>query len=98
MEPRKRFDKLLAKCKDDPAYVYEGVLLDIAEKISVLMAAQNMTRSELAISLACSSSYITKLLRCSGNPTLKTLFRVSNALGSRLSVYMTTRTARQGKC
>lgn len=56
MEPKKRFDKLLAKCKDDPGYVYEGLLLEIAEKISVLMVAQNMTRSELAKSLACSTS------------------------------------------
>ncbi len=98
MDPKKRFDKLMAKCKDDPGYVYEGLLLDIAEKISVLMATQNMTRSELAKSLACSTSYIMKLLRCSENPTLKTLFRVSNTLGARLSLYMTPRTAKQGKC
>lgn len=88
MGPKERFNKPLERCKDDPEFVYEGLLLGTAEKIAALMGDQNTTRKDLAKALSCSPAYITKLLRGSENLTLKKLFDVSRALHAQLSIDM----------
>ncbi len=95
MEPKERFNKLLEKYKDDPEFMYEGLLLSTVEKIATLMDDQNMSRTDLAKALSCSPAYITKLLRGSENLTLKKLFDVSRVLNAQLSIDMVPQAGNQ---
>lgn len=91
MEPKERFNKLLDKYRDDPEFIFQGLILRVSERIVTLMNDQNMTRTDLAKALSCSPAYITKLLRGSENLTLRKLFEVSRALGAELSVNVEAR-------
>ena len=91
MEPKERFEKLVAKYKDDPEFEYEGLVLSIAEKIALLIDDRHMTRTELAKALSCSPAYVTKLLRGSENLTLKKLVEVSHALRAKVSIDLIAR-------
>ncbi|HEY9166393.1 MAG TPA: helix-turn-helix transcriptional regulator [Candidatus Kryptonia bacterium] len=91
MEPKERFNQLLDKFKDDPEFIFQGLILRVSEDIASLLKTQNMTRGKLAEKLNCSAAYVTKLLRGSENLTLKKLFEVSRALNAEFSVHMSAR-------
>jgi transcriptional regulator with XRE-family HTH domain len=73
---RSRFDEW----RDDPDYLYEGVVLELTEQIVARMKERGIRRSDLADRLGTSRAYVTKLLDGQDNMTLKTLARVANAL------------------
>lgn len=79
----KWFSEQLLKYEDDWEYNLERALLDITEQISKQLEKEKLTRSKLARILGVSRSYISQLLNGKPNLRLRTLFKVSYALGLR---------------
>lgn len=67
-------------------YRLEKNLFEVAEQVSELLECQGLTRSELAQRLAVTPAYITKLLNGNPNLTIKSLLRLSDALGQTLDI------------
>ena len=86
---RSRFEEW----KDDPDYIYEGLVLDFTEQVVGKMIATNLRRSELAERLGTSRAYITKLLDGQENMTLKTIVRVATALDLKVDLKLRPREA-----
>lgn len=53
-----------------------------------MMEEQGVTRAELARRLGASPAYVTQLFRALFNPTLLTLAKVADALGTRVSLHL----------
>ena len=75
-----RLQRRFEEWKDDPDYIYEGLVLDFTEQVVAKMIATDTRRSQLAERLGTSRAYVTKLLDGQENMTLKTIVRVANAL------------------
>ena len=86
---RSRFEEW----KDDPDYIYEGLVLDFTEQVVGKMIATNLRRSELAERLGTSRAYVTKLLDGQENMTLKTIVRVATALDLKVDLKLRPREA-----
>jgi len=86
---RKEFD-------NDPEYWAEGLKLDFAEEVGRLMEEQNVSRAELARRLGTSPAYVTKILRWTANLTLVSMSRIALALGSRVHLSLTPKSAPSG--
>jgi transcriptional regulator with XRE-family HTH domain len=67
-------------------YRLEKVLFDVAEQVCKLIESQGVSRSELAQRLAVTPAYVTKLLSGNPNLTIKTLLKLSDALGQTLDI------------
>ncbi len=67
-------------------YRLEKVLFDVAEQVCKLIESQGVSRSELAQRLAVTPAYVTKLLNGNPNLTIKTLLKLSDALGQTLDI------------
>ena len=67
-------------------YRLEKVLFDVAEQTCKLVESQGVTRTELAQRLVVTPAYITKLLNGNPNLTIKSLLRLSDALGQTLDI------------
>lgn len=67
-------------------YRLEKNLFEVAEQVCKLIESQGITRSELAQRLAVTPAYITKLLNGNPNLTIKSLLRLSDALGQTLDI------------
>lgn len=59
----------------------EGFILILTENLVQLMEDQGITRAELAAKLGKSRAFISQMLNGGRNMTLRTLFRISRALG-----------------
>jgi len=79
-------ERQVSKWETDPAFILEGVLLDVNERICALMDAKGISRSELARRLGKSRQYVTRLLNGQPNVTLRTLTEIAVALGEGLEV------------
>jgi plasmid maintenance system antidote protein VapI len=84
---RSRFEEW----KDDPDFIYEGLVLDFTEQVVRNMIATGTRRSELAERLGTSRAYVTKLLDGQENMTLKTIVRVANALDLKVDLKLRPR-------
>ena len=84
---RGRFDEW----RDDPDYLYEGVVLELTEQIAAQMKERGISRSDLAERLGTSRAYVTKLLDGHENMTVKTLVRVANALEMKVGMKLVPR-------
>ena len=84
---RGRFDEW----RDDPDYLYEGVVLELTEQIAAQMKERGISRSDLAERLGTSRAYVTKLLDGQENMTVKTLVRVANALEMKVGMKLVPR-------
>ncbi|MGC3974147.1 MAG: helix-turn-helix transcriptional regulator [Nitrospira sp.] len=67
-------------------YRVERVIFNIAEQVCKIIEGQGVSRSELAQRLAVSPAYVTKLLNGNPNLTIKTLLKISDALGQTLDI------------
>lgn len=83
---QKWFQSKLDEFKDDTTFILEGVFLDFAEQIATAMEEQGITRSELARRINKKPSFITRLLKCNGNPTFSTAVQIAKALNMTFSV------------
>jgi transcriptional regulator with XRE-family HTH domain len=62
----------------------ESLILEAAELLSMLMASEGVTKTELARRLGRSKAYLTQVLRGTTNLTLRTLADLGLAIGYRL--------------
>jgi transcriptional regulator with XRE-family HTH domain len=67
-------------------YRVERILFDVAEQVCSLMETSELSRSDLARRMEVSPAYITKLLSGNPNLTIKSLLKLSDALGQDLHV------------
>jgi transcriptional regulator with XRE-family HTH domain len=61
----------------------EGLILEAVELLSTLMAAEGITKAELARRLGKSKAYVTQAMRGNSNLTLRTLAGLGCVLGYR---------------
>lgn len=80
----KWFKEKYDKFKDSPAFITEGILLELNEKIVAKMEELNITRAELAKRLGVTRPFITKLLNGNHNLTVKTMVSIAQALACEL--------------
>lgn len=73
---------------DDPDYVFEAARADLAEQIYRAMEDAGLNESQLAAKLDMSRQAINQALTMKSNFTLRSLVRISLALGRRLFVRM----------
>jgi transcriptional regulator with XRE-family HTH domain len=85
VEEKKGFDfaAALQRSRTRSAYWEEELLLNVARRISDVMADQDVSRSELARRLDVSPAYITKVLRGHANLTIQTMAKIAFVLGKR---------------
>ena len=90
---KERFEREIARLRDDPAFQLDQLLLDLNAEMWAAMQSRDVSRSELAERLGTSRAYVTKLLDGHENMTLKTLVRVANAMEMTVDVRLTPRKA-----
>jgi transcriptional regulator with XRE-family HTH domain len=73
------FERWLEEDKQKPAYVAEGLILELGEQIVIRMAELGINRAGLARRMGTSPAYITKILR-GANVSLLTLAKIAIAL------------------
>jgi transcriptional regulator with XRE-family HTH domain len=62
---------------DDDEFILDGIMLNIAENVSIALKKTNMSKGTFAKELGVSPAYITKLLRGEQNLTVNSLYRIS---------------------
>lgn len=80
MEPKDWFKKQIEKYKDDPNYKAEVLQLDVTEQIIELLEKKEISRTQLANKLNCSTAYISKLLNGGENLTIRKLVEIAHTL------------------
>lgn len=80
------FDKMLDEYEDDPEFRFEGIILDINEKICKRMKEKKIKRAGLATLLGVSRTAVTNMLDGNPNFTLKRLLAVADALDMNLTI------------
>jgi len=86
MTNRSYFDEWHEKQADLFEYDLEGLILNLTERVTVLMDEQTINRNQLAARLGVSRQFVTKLLNGNPNLTLRTLLKLSRALGQDLHI------------
>jgi len=77
------FDAALHDASKNAAYWQEGLLIEVARRITDEMEARNMTQADLAGKLGVKPAYISRVLRGHENLTLQTLAKIAFVLGKR---------------
>ena len=80
------FRRLFDDARRMPEFWEEGAILAFTDALSVAMADQHITRTELARRLGTSQAYVTRLLSGNANFTLRTMSKLAYALGMDLDV------------
>jgi transcriptional regulator with XRE-family HTH domain len=81
MNPEKWFKEELESARKTFEFRLEKILLQLGEDICQLMRDQGLSRAEVAARLEVSRAYVTKVLNGNPNLTIKTLVKLSDALG-----------------
>ena len=76
-------------------YRLEKILLQLGEDLCLLMEHQQLNRTQLAERMGVSPAYITKILDGNPNLTIKSLLKLSDALGRELTVQFAPKAAQQ---
>jgi transcriptional regulator with XRE-family HTH domain len=69
-------------------YRLEKVLFGVAEQLSSQLEKQSLTRNDLAKRMGVSGAYVTKILNGNPNLTIKSLLKLSDALGQELAIQL----------
>lgn len=80
------FDELLEKWNDDPAFVAEGIALDLSISLNKRLEQLEMTRKELAERVQVSPGRISQIMAGNINLTLLSICKVALAVGLRPSL------------
>lgn len=86
MDTEKWFNDKLVALQNDADFRLETIILGLTEQISARMKETGMTRAKLATALSVTPAAVTKILNGNPNFTLKTLLKVSDALGSKFNI------------
>lgn len=57
-----------------------NILIGIGERIKMIRVKKNMTQNELALQCAFEKASMSRIESGKSNPTVRTLFKISNAL------------------
>lgn len=88
-----RFQRLFERATARNEYWIARAKLNFNEELARLMAAEDVSRAELARRLATSPAYVTKILRGDANFTLSSMVRIARALGAELRVHLAAESA-----
>src|SRR3989441_6467712 len=86
MNAEKWFKDELQTVRKTFEYRLEKILIQLGEDICRLMRDQQISRAEVAERLGVSRAYVTKGLNGNPNLTIKTLLKLSDALGRELAI------------
>jgi len=86
MNAEKWFKDELETVRKTFEYRLEKILIQLGEDICRLMRDQQISRAEVAERLDVSRAYVTKVLNGNPNLTIKTLLKLSDALGRELAI------------
>lgn len=86
-------DCSFAEASKSVDYDLEWLLLDVTEKLCRLMSQESLTRAELASRLGVSRAWITKLMKCDRNVTLRSLVKVARVLDLRIELQFVPKSA-----
>lgn len=89
MNAEKWFQDELATSRKTFEYRLEKILIQLGEDICRLMRDQQISRAEVAERLGVSRAYVTRVLNGNPNLTIKTLLKLSDALGHELAISFT---------
>lgn len=78
---------LFERIKEDEDFLLEELRLYILEEIITAMESKNINRAELARRLNTSRAYVTKLFNTSVNLTLRSIIKITQAIGVKISVH-----------
>jgi transcriptional regulator with XRE-family HTH domain len=95
MNTEKWFRDELESVKKTFEFRLEKILLQLGEDICRLMRYQRLNRAEVAIRLGVSRAYVTKILNGNPNLTIKTLLKLSDALGRELVIQFSSQVSRK---
>lgn len=86
MNAEKWFQDELETSRKTFAYRLEKILIQLGEDICRLMRDQQISRADVAKRLGVSRAYVTRVLNGNPNLTIKTLLKLSDALGHELAI------------
>ena len=86
MSAEKWFKDELETVRKTFEYRLERILIQLGEGICRLMRDQQISRAEVAERLGVSRAYVTKVLNGNPNLTIRTLLKLSDALGRELAI------------
>ena len=84
-----KYDELMSAPEFRKEMAIESLVAEAAEGIAQLMAAQNLSKADVARRLNKSRAWVTQLLNGKANMTIRTLADVTFALGGQLSIQST---------
>ena len=87
MNAEKWFQNELETVRKTFKYRLERILIQLGEDICRLMRDQQISRADVAERLGVSRAYVTKVLNGNPNLTIKTLLKLSDALGRELAIH-----------
>jgi len=88
MKRHRTFKALFKDAQGRDDYWVQQAALTFTENVERLLRQRGMTRKRLAELLGSSPAYVTKLLRGDVNCTLRTMVRVSRALGAEFTPFI----------
>lgn len=80
------FKELFAAARENDSFWVEKAILEFTSDIYGEMKRQGKTNTDLAVFLDTSPAYITKIFKGEANFTIKSMVKLSRALGCRLHV------------
>jgi transcriptional regulator with XRE-family HTH domain len=86
MNAEKWFQDELETVRKTFEYRLEKILIQLGEDICRLMQDQQISRADVAERLGVSRAYVTRVLNGNPNLTIKTLLKLSDALGRELAI------------
>jgi transcriptional regulator with XRE-family HTH domain len=95
MNAEKWFKEKLDAARNTFDYRLEKVLIQLGEDMCLLMEQQRLSRTQLAERMGVSPAYITKILDGNPNLTIKSLLKLSDALGRELTVQFASKGERE---
>src|SRR5438309_11470638 len=95
MNAEKWFKDELGTVRRTFEYRLEKILIQLGENICRLMRDQQISRAEVAERLGVSRAYVTKVLNGNPNLTIKTLLKLSDALGRELAIHFVSKPDRK---
>jgi transcriptional regulator with XRE-family HTH domain len=87
------FAELRQRAREDPAYLTERALLEVAERVYVAMEEQGVSRAELARRVGVPRQRVTNFLNTPSNTTVQTIVRFAQALGLEVDISLRPREA-----
>lgn len=86
--PPGALDEYIARYQHDPDYVAEGMDLEVAEQVVLLLEQKGMSRTALASAMGVSQAFVSRVLNAPPNLTLRSIAKLSLALGVRPVVHL----------